>query len=217
MVCFGLKGLFGWYSPLDSLRIDHLLAGLMLSPGAVGLYVVGQAFTNIPKFISQSVGMVAYPTIAGNNDMDWAKRIIWRYVLLTGAFNTFIVGLLWLAMPFLVRLFFGDAFLASSPLARILIIGTLILSFRRVIVECARGLGWPEISAYAELSIYPCLMLAIPLLIAPFGITGLAISVASGQLVSFIVAITLTISSLSSKANVQKPIRIEDTTESSVA
>ena len=210
MVCFGLKGLFGWSSPLDSFRIDHLLAGFILSPGALGLYVVGQAFTNLPKFISQSVGMIAYPTVARNNDIDWAKRIIWRYVLVTGALNTLIVAMLWLAMPLLVPLFFGNAFLASIPLARILIIGALMLSFRRIIVECARGLGRPEISTYAELAVYPWLMLSIPIIIIPFGITGLSISVASGQLVSLIVAIALTISSLSSKANVLMPTKIED-------
>lgn len=210
MVCFGLKGLFGWSSPLDSFRIDYLLAGFILSPGALGLYVVGQAFTNLPKFISQSVGMIAYPTVARNNDIDWAKRIIWRYVLVTGALNTLIVAMLWLAMPLLVPLFFGNAFLASIPLARILIIGALMLSFRRIIVECARGLGRPEISTYAELAVYPWLMLSIPIIIIPFGITGLSISVASGQLVSLIVAIALTISSLSSKANVLMPIKIED-------
>jgi len=210
MVCFGLKGLFGWSSPLDSFRIDHLLAGFILSPGALGLYVVGQAFINLPKFISQSVGMIAYPTVARNNDIDWAKRIMWRYVLVTGVLNTLIVALLWLAMPLLVPLFFGNAFLASIPLARILIIGALMLSFRRVIVECARGLGRPEISTYAELAVYPWLMLSIPITIIPFGITGLSISVASGQLVSLIVAIALTISSLFSKANVLMPIKIED-------
>lgn len=211
IICFGLKGLLGWSSPLDSFRIDHLMVGLMLSSGALGLYVVGQAFTNITKFISQSIGMIAYPTISAKEDLKGIKRMIWRLVLASGVLNVFIVGVLWLVMPFLIHLFFGEAFIASTPLARILIIGALMLSFRRIIVECARGLGRPEISTYAELCMYPWLLVSIPLLIIPFGITGMAISAASGQLISLIVAIILTRSSLFSKTNIQIPIKIEDT------
>jgi len=189
MTCFGLKGLFGWSSPLNSFRIDHLIAGLMLSSGALGLYVVGQAFTNLPMLISQSIGMIAYPTISGKEDTRGIKRLIWRFILITAALNSFIVVLLWLAMPLLIRLFFGNAFIASTPLARILIIGALLVSLRRIIVECARGLGRPEISSYAELSMYPWLIISIPILVFSFGITGMAISVASGQLVSLLVSI----------------------------
>jgi len=203
IICFGLKGLLGWASPLDSFRIDQLMAGLMLSPSALGLYVVGQAFTNIPKFISQSIGMIAYPTISGKEDLKGIKRTIWLFVFASGVLNVFIVGVLWLVMPFLVRLFFGEAFMASTLLARILIIGALMLSFRLIIVECARGLGRPEISTYAELSMYPWLLISIPLLIIPFGITGMAYSVAAGQLVSLIVSAALVVRTLSPRDHVQ--------------
>lgn len=202
MTVFGLKGLFGWSSPLDSFRIDHLIAGLMLSSSALGLYVVGQAFTNIPKFISQSIGMIAYPTISGKEDLKGIKKTIWRFVLASGALNIFIVGVLWLAMPFLVRLFFGEEFMASVPLARILILGALMLSFRRIIVECARGMGRPEISTYAELSMYPWLLVSIPFLIIPFGITGMAFSVALGQVLSLLVSIFFVVRNLFTPDNV---------------
>lgn len=199
MIYFGLKGLFGWASPLDSFHIDHLLAGLLLSPAALGLYVVGQAFTNIPKFISQSVGMIAYPTIAQSDNIGQIKRSAFRFIIATGTFSTVLVVLLWLTMPFLVLFFFGEAFKDSTPLARILIIGALALSLRRIIVEIARGLGRPEISTYAELAVYPWMIVAIPLIIIPFGITGLSVSVASGQFVSLFVAIVLTMKLHSAK------------------
>jgi len=192
MAHFGLKGLFGWASPLDSFRIDHLIAGLVLSTGALGLYVVGQAFTNIPKFISQSIGMVAYPTISGKDVNQDLRRLIRRFILAVTSVNVLIVVILWLAMPLLIEFFFGDAFMGSIPLARILIIGALIVSLRRIIVECVCGLGRPEISTYAEVSMYPWLILAIPVLIIPFGITGMAVSVVLGQLLSLIVTIILT-------------------------
>ena len=63
--------------PFDDQSFDAAMAvctviGLFLAPAALGLYVVAQAFTNLPRFISESVGAVAYPNIAASAD----RRVI---------------------------------------------------------------------------------------------------------------------------------------------
>lgn len=191
MTSFGMKGLFGWASPLDSFRLDHLIAGLLLSPIGLGFYVVGQAFTNFPKILSLSVGMIAYPVVSGSENRDDAKASIRQFVLLVSCINLLLVILLWIAIPFLVELLFGNEFMESVLLARILITGALFLSTRRIIVECFRGLGFTEISTYSELSVLPCLLISIPTLILPYGIIGLAIAVVFGQIVSLSVAVII--------------------------
>ena len=60
MARFGARGLLGTVSPLETLRLDQAIVGLFLSPTALGLYVVGVSFTNLPRFIAQSIGFVAY-------------------------------------------------------------------------------------------------------------------------------------------------------------
>ncbi|CAB5084756.1 hypothetical protein D3OALGA1CA_1436 [Olavius algarvensis associated proteobacterium Delta 3] len=188
---FGIKGLFGWASPLDSFRVDILIGAVILSPHAIGLYVVGQAFTNLPKIISNSMGMIAYPTISNKKEYQDIRRNFLGFVLFTSALSTIIFLFLYTLIPFLVKLLFGNAFIGAIPIARILIFGALLVSIRTIIVECLRGMGRPEYSSYSEIVIYPWLALSIPILILPFGVNGMAVSVVIGQLFSLTVALIL--------------------------
>jgi len=63
-VMFGVNGMFGAATPLESFRLDHVLAGVFLSPAMLGMYVVGQAFSNVPNFVARSASMVAFPIIS---------------------------------------------------------------------------------------------------------------------------------------------------------
>jgi O-antigen/teichoic acid export membrane protein len=188
MMSFGVRGLFGYISPVESFRLDQLIAGLFLSPAALGLYVVGQAFTNLPKFLGQSVSLIVFPVISGQKEKKTAVRVIRRAVLAVLAFNSLIVVPLILAMPVLILFFFGEEFRSSVPLARILLLGAVLLSARRAIVEGQRGLGRPEVSTCAELIMYPALAIAAPLLIGWYGINGLAWAVVTGHATALVYA-----------------------------
>ena len=73
MVKFGLSSLPGHISILDTFRIDQLVVGVLAGPAALGLYVVASAFGNLPRFVAQSVGMVAYPKLASSSE-NTSKR-----------------------------------------------------------------------------------------------------------------------------------------------
>ena len=64
LVSFGLRGLLSSFSAVDVLRPDQVVLALFLSPSALGLYVVGLAFTNLPYFIAKSVGLITFPWVA---------------------------------------------------------------------------------------------------------------------------------------------------------
>ena len=64
MTKFGLKGFAGSVSPVDALRLDQAIVGLFLTPVALGLYVVAEAFTILPRLVGSSVGLVAFPQVA---------------------------------------------------------------------------------------------------------------------------------------------------------
>ena len=191
ILSFGLKGMIGWTEPLESFRLDQLICGLLLTPAALGLYVVAQAFTNLPRFLAQSVGFVAYPAVSTGKEDSLMKHKIRRFIYYTAAVNTVIVTTLVILMPLLITFLFGQEFQGSVIIAQILLVGALFASIRRVLVEISRGLGRPEISTYASLSLYPWLIVATPLMIYNYGNTGLAVSVMSGQMISLIVAIVL--------------------------
>ena len=73
---FGLRSLFGSSSPFETFRLDQLLVGLVLTPVALGYYVVALAFTNLTRFLGQSIGMVTYPRIAAATDRSSQLRIL---------------------------------------------------------------------------------------------------------------------------------------------
>lgn len=188
MLKFGLKGLVGNISPFQNFRIDQLVAGLFLSPVALGIYVIGQAFTNLPPFIAQSAGIVVYPSVVASVSGRTAKRLIWRFLAAVSVLNGIIVLALIALIPILVPFFFGQAFSSSIPIARLLLVGAYFESLRRILIEGMRGLGRPEVSSWAEVSMYPFLCVFIPVFIGFYNLVGLSVAVTLGYLLSLIVA-----------------------------
>ena len=186
---FGLHGHLGAIAPVDSLRLDQLAASIFLAPAALGIYVVGYAFTNLPRFISQSAGMVAYPAISQRQGFAEKERLVWRYFWGVTLTNCAISAILIVALPFLVTFFFGKEFLASVSIAQILLIGTTFAASRRILVEGFRGHGYPQISSLAEVSMYPWLLSGGALLMWGYGVKGLAIGVTIGYALSLAVAL----------------------------
>jgi O-antigen/teichoic acid export membrane protein len=84
MYRFGLSALLGSVFPVETFQLDQFYVGLVLSPAALGLYVVGAAFTNLTRFfLPQSIGAVAYPQVAAAPSFAQARRSIWRFFVLT--------------------------------------------------------------------------------------------------------------------------------------
>jgi O-antigen/teichoic acid export membrane protein len=188
---FGLSGHLGAIAPVDSLRLDQLAASIILAPAALGVYVVGIAFTNLPRFISQSAGMVAYPGIAQRQGFAEKERLVWRYFWGVTLTNCAISAIIILSMPFLVNLFFGKEFIASVPIAQILLVGTTFAASRRILVEGLRGHGYPQVSSLAEVSMYPWLLTGGAFLLWVYGVKGLAIGVTIGYALSLAVALVI--------------------------
>ncbi|MEA2298627.1 MAG: hypothetical protein QOF77_1563 [Solirubrobacteraceae bacterium] len=150
MLSFGLRGFLGSISPLDAFQLDQAIVGLFVSPAALGVYVVGVGFANLPRFAAQSIGIVAYPHIAGKGGAAGVRRETWRFVALTLLVCGPIVAVLEIAMPTIVPLLFGHAFDAATGLARILLLAALLVGLRRVMSDCARGGGHPTLGTAAE-------------------------------------------------------------------
>lgn len=165
---FALRGFIGAKSPIETYRLDQVLVGVLLTPVALGLYVVALAFTNLPRFIAQSVGMIAYPRIAAETSMDEARSMMWRSFWLVAGLSGIVVLGLEIVVGSLIPLFFGAEFAPAVMAARILLINAFLLSLRRALVEGARGIGYPGAGSAAEAASW---VLFIPALFV-FGISG---------------------------------------------
>jgi O-antigen/teichoic acid export membrane protein len=183
---FGLKGWLGNISPLQSFRLDQIMAGLLLSPSAAGLYVVALAFTNLPSFIAQSVGAIACPAIA--SDMHSARGRFRIFFWATTALNAFAVTGIIILIPWVLSIFFGHDFVAASDVARILMVGAFLTSTRSILGDLYRGWGCPEVSTYGEIAIYPWFFLVAPWLMFRWKLAGLAWAVTSAYGIALLVA-----------------------------
>jgi O-antigen/teichoic acid export membrane protein len=150
LVSFGLRSLAGSSPPLEAFRVDQLLVGLILPPIALGYYVVALAFTNLSRFIGQSIGMVTYPRVAAEQHRPHQLRLIRRDALI----GTLVCGsatlVLVATVPVLLPFFFGDAFAVAVHPAQVLLVAALLASVRRILVDATRGAGWPLWGTAAE-------------------------------------------------------------------
>jgi O-antigen/teichoic acid export membrane protein len=172
MVRFGLRGLLGSASPIETFRVDQAAIGLVLPAQELGLYVAALSFTNLPALISRSVGMIALPQVArtsarGSSDV-W--RFFWISVVLTGI----VVAVLELWAGFLVPLFFGEDFEEAVPMTRILLVGAFLYAARRVLTDGVSGSGMPGLGSIAELSSWFVLIPLMAILVGPWGAEGVA-------------------------------------------
>jgi O-antigen/teichoic acid export membrane protein len=160
---FGRRSIFGATPPLETYRLDQAVVALFLPAAALGFYVVSLAFTTLPRFLAQSVGLVASPTVSSRPSHAEAMTSMWRFSLLAAPFYLGAILVLWIGTPWLTEFFFGDEFVESADLTRILLIATALYCARRVLTDAARGAGFPGIGSVAELVAF---FAAIPLLAA---------------------------------------------------
>lgn len=192
MVTFGAKGMLGSLQPMEAFRLDQLIAGLLLRPYDLGIYVVAKSISNLPRFIAQSIGIVTLPVVAGHRSFDKAYASMVKFTLFSLIVNICIAGILALLMPLLIPLLYGQDFHLSVPIARILILAVAVSSIRVILGEGLRGLGFPALSTYAELSLYAWLLPALPYFTHAYGLKGLAFSLLIGYILSLAVVLIAT-------------------------
>jgi O-antigen/teichoic acid export membrane protein/O-antigen ligase len=189
---FGLKGLVGSVSPVEDLHLDQAAVALFLNPVSLGFYVVAQAFINLPRLVAQSVGMIAYPIVAGHHDPRLARRSLWRHFGLGAGLALGAVAVLEIAVPSLISLFFGAAFSEAVPIARILLIGAFCVSARRVLADGVRGAGYPTLGSIAEAASWMIMVPAMVVLTPAFGPEGVALAVTGAWAASLIILLVVT-------------------------
>lgn len=186
---FGLRGYLASLSPIAAFRLDQIVVGLLLSPKALGLYVVGLAFTNLPGFIARSIGFIAFPKVAGATDRrsDEMRRFFWFAIALSGM----AVLVLELTAGWLVPLFFGSEFEEAINLARILLIGGFFDGARQILTDTSSGSGRPGLGSIAEVTSWVALVASLAVLMPIWGATGVAAATALAAAASFVVLAVL--------------------------
>jgi O-antigen/teichoic acid export membrane protein len=206
IVSFGVKSAAGWVSPTESFRIDQFAVGLFAGPAALGLYVIGLAFTNLPRFVAQNIGLFAYPRLARGA----ASGGLWFYFFEALVVTAAIVAVLQVAVGPAVPFFFGREFAGAVPFARVLLIGSFFLSLRRVLGDCARGLGQPSLGSKAEVLSWAALVPALPLLGSAWGAMGVAWAMVLSSGAGFAALLGLVLATLNPRSEALSSLRPAD-------
>ena len=197
MMRYGLRSMVSSASPLDQFRLDQAIVGLFLTPVALGLYVVAQAFTILPRLAAQSVGLIAFPRVASESERTVARRMMWRYFWIGTAIAALVAGAVLYLAGDMVNLFFGEGFSEAEPIVQVLIVGSLLMAARRILADGMNGLGHPGLGTLAEISSWVVLVPVLALFLPRYGAVGvaLALTVSWGASLALLVAFALLVGS----------------------
>jgi O-antigen/teichoic acid export membrane protein len=188
LLVFGKRAFFGSTTPIETFRVDQLLGAIFLSRSGMGLYVVAQALSGLPKILASNIGIVVFAGTARDNESTGVRARVRTAVLLIGA-AIVLCGALLLLAPTLMKLFFGPEFADGAVVAQILLVGALFFAVRRFLTEYAKGLGDPSVSSVSELAaLATALVLAGPFSVT-WGVTGLAGAICTAQCIALLVAL----------------------------
>jgi O-antigen/teichoic acid export membrane protein len=167
-----------------------MVVGLFLSAEALGLYVAGLAFTNLPIVISRGVAMIALPEVARATP-DERRAATQRFVWLATALSGAVVAILILAAGELVPLLFGSDFEEAVTLTRILLVGAVFTGARRVLTDSVSGSGRPGLGSAVELVSWVVLVPLVLILTPIWEAEGVAAALTIASAVSFVVLVVL--------------------------
>lgn len=187
MARFGVASLLGSATPVETFRLDVAVTGLFLAPASLGLYVAAASFTNLPRFIAESAGTVAYPYVSAETDPAAAKAKAWRFFWAVLGLSTTVALVLGLSAGWVVPFLFGDSFTGAVPIARILLVSAVLLSARRILAEGMRGAGYPSANSVAEAASWAWLLPALAVFVPRWGVTGVAAALSTSAAISLLV------------------------------
>lgn len=163
IVGLGVRGMPSSLSPVESFSLDQMLVGAMFGARELGFYVVAAAFSNLPRFVGQSIGIVAYPEVTRHRDPEVQRAAAVKYVVLSIGACALVSVPVMAAMNQLIVLLFGEEYGQAAPIAQVLLLAGIALGVRRTLTDVMRGMGRPGLASVSEIIIclaFPALTFA---------------------------------------------------------
>ncbi len=158
-----------------ALQVDQVLVISLLSPSAMGSYVVVLSLSRMLNLFQNSVVMVLFPKAAGRHP-DEVVALTGRSVRISGMMTAFFGILVCAAGPTLLRVLYGKEYVSAVGALKILVIEVVLAGATFVLAQAFMALGRPGIVTILQAV---GLSLSIPMmlfLIPRYGIYGAAVS-----------------------------------------
>jgi O-antigen/teichoic acid export membrane protein len=176
MIIFGLKSHTGAVAGLVNARADQAIISLFLAPAYLGLYSVAVTVASVVGLLASPLAIVAFPAVASAQSESDMQDKFARFVRATFVLSTLVASASFVAIPTLIKLFFGPAFLPAAGVTQILLFGTVVLTTGRVMGEGLKGFNHPLVPGIAEILAAGVTLVALAALLPSLGLMGAALA-----------------------------------------
>lgn len=186
LLAFGLRSFASTVAWRLNERIDQPFIAVLLAPAQLGLYVTAVTLSSLALLIGSSVIFVALPVMAGLEDPDERRRLASVLIGVTLAASALLTVPLFVGAEILLDFFFGPEFAIVAPVARILLVASVVISVNRAIESVLIGIGRPGDAAKAELLTLPVTAIGLVVLLPLIGLAGAGWTSLAAYLLAFV-------------------------------
>jgi O-antigen/teichoic acid export membrane protein len=176
MLSYGLPCVASNFPVVLNLRLDQMLMAGLLSPSALGLYVVAVAWSGAVNPLMNAIASVLFPKVAANEMQADRLRSFSRGCRLAALVALITTPILALLTPWGVVILFGSSFRGAIGASLILVPAGGIVALNAVLEDGFRGLGEPAAVLYAELAGLVTTAAGLYLMLRPMGIIGASVA-----------------------------------------
>jgi len=188
---YGIKAYISNALTFLNYRLDIFLLGYFVNPLAVGIYDVAVSVGERISIFSQSISSVLFPKISSVQSEEQRNKItstVSRNLLF---FIASLSLILYFLCDIIFNVFFGEQYVESARLLKILLPGLALLSVEKVLSNDLAGRGKPEVNMYVAF-FNVCLNACLNVYMIPhYGAMGAAISSTITYATSFMVKVVL--------------------------
>ena len=156
--------------------LDQIIILPLLTPAAIGIYVVASSLARTLGVLSDAVSSVLFPTVAGK-PVAVIVSMVFKTLRITVLVNIVASGILAAAAPLLLMAVYGERFLGGSTTLRILLIASIFMNAARILYQALNALGRPEIVTFVEIIGTSATFGLMLILVPKLGIAGAALAI----------------------------------------
>ena len=160
-------------------RFDTLILGAILGPAAVGLFQLAKRTGLAALRLGRPLQQAIYPDVArlwSRGEVLRFRQILLRVNVIMGAVGIVAFVVLSMNMETLVRLAFGDAFVAASPIIVVQLLAATVFLTGNTLVPALMSMGEAKLlsrTTFASLTVF---FIAFIPLVHSFGTMGASLS-----------------------------------------
>lgn len=126
-------------------RVDILLLQQLSTMKEVGFYSLGVAISDKLWQLPSAIGLVVMSRSANEEDLPKLDRDVAKLVRISFLIVLLAAVVLWLVIPYLLPFFFGDKFIPSIGIVRMMLPGIIMFVIVRILSGRFAGAGHPKL------------------------------------------------------------------------